>query len=172
MIPAASTRTHCIPQVRSCSRNSRSPLTLPACQQPRCLPPARPVSLTIRTWSAIRRLQRFVALGFKSVCSAPLITRDRIFGTLALSRMTDDEWTPDDVDFLAQVASQIAIAVENSLAYRELARNEGAARHREALPGRRDPRRPQHRKHGGRRAGFSSCPEEYSDRGADATLRC
>jgi len=44
----------------------------------------------------------------------------RVFGTLALSRMTDDEWTPADVEFLTQVASQIAIAVENSLTYREL----------------------------------------------------
>jgi len=64
--------------------------------------------------------RRFVALGLKSICSVPLITRDRTIGTLALSRMTDDVWTPEDVEFLAQVASQIAIAVENSLAYREL----------------------------------------------------
>jgi len=65
-------------------------------------------------------MRRFLALGFKSICSVPLITRDRVFGTLALSRMTDDEWTPEDVEFLVQVASQIAIAVENSLTYREL----------------------------------------------------
>jgi formate hydrogenlyase transcriptional activator len=64
--------------------------------------------------------RRFVALGLKSICSVPLITRDRTIGTLALSRMTDDVWTSDDVEFLAQVANQIAIAVENSLAYREL----------------------------------------------------
>ena len=30
--------------------------------------------------------RRFLALGFKSICSVPLITRDRAFGTLALSR--------------------------------------------------------------------------------------
>ena len=65
--------------------------------------------------------RRFVALGLKSICSVPLIIRDRIIGTLALSRMTDEIWTPDDVEFLAQVANQIAIAVENSLSYRELA---------------------------------------------------
>src|SRR6202035_5777638 len=64
--------------------------------------------------------RRFVDLGLKSICSVPLITRDRTIGTLALSRMTDDVWTSDDVQFLAQVASQIAIAVANSLAYREL----------------------------------------------------
>ena len=32
----------------------------------------------------------------------------------------NDAWSPDDVEFLAQVANQIAIAVENSLSYREL----------------------------------------------------
>ena len=64
--------------------------------------------------------RRFVALGLKSICSVPLITRERIIGTLALSRMRDDVWTPEDVEFLAQVANQIAIAVENSVSYREL----------------------------------------------------
>jgi len=64
--------------------------------------------------------RRFVALGLKSICSVPLIARDRTIGTLALSRMTDEVWTPEDVEFLAQVANQIAIAVENSLSYREL----------------------------------------------------
>ena len=38
------------------------------------------------------------------ICSVPLITRDRTLGTLALSRMTDDAWTPEDVEFLVQVA--------------------------------------------------------------------
>jgi formate hydrogenlyase transcriptional activator len=65
--------------------------------------------------------QRFVELGLKSICSVPLIVRDCVRGTLALSRLTNqDAWTPDDVEFLAQVANQIAIAVENSLSYREL----------------------------------------------------
>jgi formate hydrogenlyase transcriptional activator len=64
--------------------------------------------------------RRFVGLGLKSICSVPLITRDQTIGTLALSRMRDDAWTSEDVEFLAQVASQIAIAVENSIAYGEL----------------------------------------------------
>jgi len=65
--------------------------------------------------------RRFVELGLKSICSVPLIARDRTIGTLALSRITtNDVWTPDDVEFLAQVANQIAIAVENSIAYRQL----------------------------------------------------
>jgi formate hydrogenlyase transcriptional activator len=35
--------------------------------------------------------------------------------------MTEDTWSGDDIAFLVQVANQIAIAVENSLSYRELA---------------------------------------------------
>jgi formate hydrogenlyase transcriptional activator len=65
--------------------------------------------------------RRFVALGTRSACLVPLIARDRAIGTLDLGRMTDDAWTPGDVEFLAQVASQIAMTVENSLAFRELA---------------------------------------------------
>jgi len=64
--------------------------------------------------------RRFVALGLKSMCSVPLIARDRTIGTLALSRLTEDLWTADDIEFLSQVANQITIAVENALSYRQL----------------------------------------------------
>lgn len=64
---------------------------------------------------------RFVSLGFRSICSIPLISRDRIMGTLALCRVTDEVWSGDDVEFLVQVAKQISIAVENSITFRELA---------------------------------------------------
>jgi len=63
---------------------------------------------------------KFVALGFRSVCSLPLIAPNRTIGTLALCRMTEDLWSGEDIAFLVQVANQIAIAVENSLSYREL----------------------------------------------------
>ena len=64
--------------------------------------------------------RRAVELGAKSVCMAPLIARDRVIGTLDLGRTTDESWTPEDVEFLVQVASQIAMTVTNSLAFREL----------------------------------------------------
>jgi formate hydrogenlyase transcriptional activator len=64
---------------------------------------------------------KFVAQGFRSVCSVPLVAPNRTIGTLALCRMTEDTWSGDDIAFLVQVANQIAIAVENSLSYRELA---------------------------------------------------
>ncbi len=37
-----------------------------------------------------------------------------------IARKTDATFTPDDVEFLGQVSGQIAIAVENALAYREI----------------------------------------------------
>ena len=65
--------------------------------------------------------RRFVELGTKSACVVPLIARDRAIGTLDLGRMTDEDWPPEDVELLVQVASQIAMTVENSLAFRQLA---------------------------------------------------
>ena len=42
-------------------------------------------------------------------------------GSLNVGRFRDSAFTPEDVELLTQVAQQIAIAVENSLAYREIA---------------------------------------------------
>jgi formate hydrogenlyase transcriptional activator len=61
-----------------------------------------------------------VEMGYKSACSIPLVTGNGTLGTLELGRITDDAWTDEDIDFLVQVARQIAIAVENALAYRQL----------------------------------------------------
>ena len=64
--------------------------------------------------------RRFVELGCKSACSVPLVTSNGTLGTLEIARTTRDVWTDEDVDFLVQVARQIAIAVENALSYRQL----------------------------------------------------
>lgn len=64
--------------------------------------------------------RRAIELGCKSIFSVPLISRERILGTLGLVRTTEDRWSADDIDFVVQVAAQISIAVENALAYREL----------------------------------------------------
>ena len=39
---------------------------------------------------------------------------------LAISRTTDTPFTSEDVDFVSEASGQIAIAIENSLAYREV----------------------------------------------------
>ena len=64
--------------------------------------------------------RRFLDMGCKSACSLPLVTTNGTLGTLEIARTTGDVWADEDVEFLVQVARQIAIAVENSLSYREL----------------------------------------------------
>jgi formate hydrogenlyase transcriptional activator len=59
--------------------------------------------------------------GLKCFCILPLFTSTRDLGTLALGALAEDSFRQEDVDLLAQVANQIAIAVENALAYREIA---------------------------------------------------
>ncbi len=58
--------------------------------------------------------------GLKSVCCLPLISRNRAIGVLVLGRLRDDAFSQSDISFLSQVANQIALAVENALAYREI----------------------------------------------------
>ena len=48
------------------------------------------------------------------------MNRGRALGTLTLARATEGSFTPEDVDFLSQAAGQIAIAIENALAYGEI----------------------------------------------------
>jgi formate hydrogenlyase transcriptional activator len=62
-------------------------------------------------------VQSRVSEGFKSLCFIPLIRRSRAIGTLNLGRLRGDAFTEEDLYFLGQVASQIAIAVENALEY-------------------------------------------------------
>ena len=54
------------------------------------------------------------------VCALPLISHDRAFGVLEVIRRRNPAFSPQDIDFLAQVANQIAIAVENALAFQEI----------------------------------------------------
>jgi formate hydrogenlyase transcriptional activator len=55
--------------------------------------------------------------GLQSCCWLPLISHDRQLGVLGLSRLKANPFSQDDVHFLMQVASQVALAVENALAY-------------------------------------------------------
>ncbi|MGC3974801.1 MAG: sigma 54-interacting transcriptional regulator [Nitrospira sp.] len=59
--------------------------------------------------------------GIKSFCSVPLLSRNRSLGALNVGRRRDAGFDPEDVQLLGQVAQQIAIAVENALAFREIA---------------------------------------------------
>jgi formate hydrogenlyase transcriptional activator len=61
-----------------------------------------------------------LAEGVKNQCVIPLVNQGRVVGVLAIARTTDNLFTPEDVDFLKDASGQIAIAIENSLAYREV----------------------------------------------------
>jgi formate hydrogenlyase transcriptional activator len=63
----------------------------------------------------------FRELGMREACSLPLISRGRTLGSLDLGRVREAVFTPDEVDFLSQIAKQVAIAVDNALAYGEIA---------------------------------------------------
>jgi formate hydrogenlyase transcriptional activator len=59
--------------------------------------------------------------GLKSGCFVPLISKGRVLGVMALSRFAPEPFTPSETEFLGQITQQIAIAIENALAYREIA---------------------------------------------------
>jgi formate hydrogenlyase transcriptional activator len=58
--------------------------------------------------------------GLKTGCILPLVSRNRILGVLSVARREENSFSQVDFEFLAQVANQIAIAVENTSAYQEI----------------------------------------------------
>ncbi len=62
-----------------------------------------------------------MAEGLTTDCLLPLASRGRVHGVLLLGRRDENAFSRDEVKFLMQVASQVAIAVENALAYSKIA---------------------------------------------------
>ena len=60
------------------------------------------------------------AEGIKAFCHIPLANRGRGLGILSILRTTETPFSPEDVDFLSRASGQIAIAIENALAYRQI----------------------------------------------------
>ncbi len=61
-----------------------------------------------------------MAEGVKSTCSVSLISHGRALGTLSIGSLQKDAYRQDDADLLSKVGNQIALAVENALAFREI----------------------------------------------------
>jgi formate hydrogenlyase transcriptional activator len=61
------------------------------------------------------------AEGLNSFCDLPLISRNRLLGILAVAARQENAFDDDEAAFLIQVANQVAIGVENALAYSEIA---------------------------------------------------
>ena len=58
--------------------------------------------------------------GMRSACCIPLITRGRTVGALNVASRQEGAFSQADVDLLGDIAGQIAIAVENVIAFREI----------------------------------------------------
>src|ERR1700688_67941 len=62
------------------------------------------------------------AEGIKGFCHIPLANRGRALGILTILRTTETPFSPGDVDFLSRASGQIAIAIENAMAYHEFSK--------------------------------------------------
>jgi formate hydrogenlyase transcriptional activator len=60
------------------------------------------------------------AEGVQTICCVPLINHGNAFGTLNVASRRIDAFAPPDIELLQQVGGQIAIAVENALAFKEI----------------------------------------------------
>src|SRR5258708_15366613 len=66
--------------------------------------------------------RNLLAKGVRTLCCFPLVSRGRKLGALGLSGLSENAFPPNDLDLLAQIASQVAIAVDNARAYDEIAK--------------------------------------------------
>jgi formate hydrogenlyase transcriptional activator len=65
-------------------------------------------------------VQDLLDKGVRAFCSIPLLSHDRVLGALNIGRCRDEAFNPEDIELLSEVAKQIAIAVENAQAYRQI----------------------------------------------------
>jgi formate hydrogenlyase transcriptional activator len=52
-----------------------------------------------------------------TVCVLPIVSRGRVLGTFGVVKYLDNAFAGADIEFLTQIANQVAIAVENAVAY-------------------------------------------------------
>ncbi len=65
---------------------------------------------------------KFVEVGHKSISMFPVATHGLKLGIFGVASHHENAFTEDDLSFLGQIADQIALAVENAVAYREISR--------------------------------------------------
>ncbi len=59
-------------------------------------------------------------LGVRSLVHLPMTGRSKVVGVLSVGSFKDDAFPDSDLTFLAQIARQVAIAIENALAFGEV----------------------------------------------------
>ena len=96
-------------------------LVTPSASHRKAMETLRPVVIDTRRDELETEASQMVAAeDIKAFCIIPLVNRGRFLGNLSISRKTETPFTPEDLDFLSRVSGQIAIALENALAYREI----------------------------------------------------
>jgi formate hydrogenlyase transcriptional activator len=102
--------------------HSSAPVPLPHNPQGKALQTRTPMIFTrdeiegFHTEATRQLLQE----GIKTLCCVPLITSQDALGTLNLGSTREKAFTPEDFGPLGQIASQIAAALDNARAYREI----------------------------------------------------
>ena len=73
-------------------------------------------------WERLHPLNQQLAtmVGAKSLISVPLKVKDAVLGSLTVERTTDYPLTNDDLELISTLASQVAIALDNTQAYGEI----------------------------------------------------
>lgn len=103
----------------------REGLTIPVSDAPSglALRARRPIPLTR---SELERkfnseyVRRLLQEGIQSGCGFPLISHERLLGTLVVASLREPVFPTEDVELLAHIADQIALAVENALAFEHI----------------------------------------------------
>ena len=79
--------------------------------------------------------------GVQSYCWLPLTTARRRLGALVFTSKQPSTYEAADLPFLQQIANQVAVAVENALAFEEIEALNDKTATGEGVPGRGGPRR-------------------------------
>ena len=58
--------------------------------------------------------------GLQTSCSVPLLARGRVLGVLNFASRREDAFVSDDIQLMERVAAQVALALDNALAYQEI----------------------------------------------------
>ena len=80
--------------------------------------------LTVNDVTQERRFQRLIAMlrenGIQSFCVVPLTTAQRRLGAMGFGSLQQRAYQEAEINFMQQVAKQVAVAVDNALAYGEI----------------------------------------------------
>ena len=81
--------------------------------------------VTLSTANELRAMKEpmtkaMLDLGIRSVCSVPLVAGDKIWGALNVNGMVENAFGHPEIEYLQQVANQIAAALQNAHVYREI----------------------------------------------------